>query len=78
MKATFLTSDMQMTVLMAVQRLEYDQPTSDQSQAIEAFVDGKDVLVCLPTGSGKSLCFPVFPLISFMINSQKGNIVLWW
>ena len=37
--------------------------TEDQINVIYSFVCGKDVFVCLPTGSGKSLCFALLPLV---------------
>src|SRR4051812_30855861 len=61
-----------------------------QSRAIAAFLDAEDVLVVLPTGFGKSLCFQlpaltlsrrgegctlvVSPLIALM-NDQVGALV---
>ena len=38
-------------------RLGYQQVKKEQEDAVKAFVSGKDVFVCLPTGFGKSLCF---------------------
>ena len=34
-----------------------------QQHAIKVFVEGHVVFVCLPTGSGKSLCYGVLPLV---------------
>ena len=34
-----------------------------QVEAMEAFVNGKDVFVSLPTGYGKSLIYAILPLI---------------
>ena len=34
-----------------------------QKEAITSFVEGNDVLVILPTGYGKSLCFALLPLV---------------
>lgn len=35
----------------------YDDFRSGQAEAIEALLIGRDAIVLLPTGSGKSLCF---------------------
>ena len=51
------------SIKSAFVKLGYVEPTQDQQQAIKEFVKGKDVLVCLPTGAGKSLCFAAIPLV---------------
>ena len=43
------------------EKLGYSDLTIHQQQAILKFVSGCDVLVVLPTGSGKSVCFAVLP-----------------
>ena len=53
------TLNMEVDVLSsAAQELVYDHITSEQQLhvVVESFVKGQDVLVSLPTGSGKSLC----------------------
>ena len=43
--------------------LGIDKPTTDQEAAVKAFLEGQDVMVVLPTGEGKSLCFAAQPLV---------------
>ena len=43
-------------ILLAFQALGYERPTQEQKEAIRAFVSGSDVMVLLPTGSGKFCC----------------------
>ena len=50
--------------------------TADQERAICEFVKGSDVFVCLPTGSGKSICFAVLPLVFDALRGKKGSICL--
>ena len=40
----------------ALTRLGYDNIRPMQMLAVQSFVQGRDVFVSLPTGSGKSLC----------------------
>ena len=47
----------------AFAKLGYHEPTQSQDEAIYHFIMGEDVFVCLPTGSGKSLCYATLPLI---------------
>jgi len=43
----------------------YKQLKHKQNEAVETFVNGRDVFVSFPTGSGKSLCYlPLSMLVS--------------
>ena len=52
--------DVNATVEVAVRRLGYDSPTTQQKEAVTAFVKGNDVFVSLPTGGVIVLCVPSF------------------
>ena len=67
--------DVEQAILTTVQRLGYDVPTPEQTAALESFVRGEDVLVCLPTGSGKSLWHACLPYIFDILHKKisKGE-----
>ena len=53
------------TVLGAIRRYwGFEQLRPQQSEAIDAALAGRDSLVVLPTGGGKSLCYQVPPAVS--------------
>jgi len=53
------------SVLEALRRVwGYDELRPMQAAAIEAALAGRDALVVLPTGGGKSLCYQLPPLVS--------------
>lgn len=41
----------------------YKRLKDEQMTAIRAFVQGRDVFMCLPTGYGKSACFLILPTV---------------
>ncbi len=47
----------------AALKLGFSSLREKQKETVDAFVRGNDVFVSLPTGSGKSLCFFILPLL---------------
>ena len=47
----------------ALTRLGYENLRPMQKLAVQSFEQGRDVFVSLPTGSGKSLCYWLLPLV---------------
>ena len=72
--------ELYVSVLRSFQKIGYDQPTYEQAQAVCKFTQGKDVLVILPTGGGKSLCFAalphVFDYLKWAYASSEGSSVV--
>lgn len=47
-----------------------------QKEAVQSFVQGNDVIVLLPTGYGKSLCFYLLPFISDFLKYKENSLVI--
>ena len=61
----------------ALQKLGYASFRSmHQRKAIESFVQGNDVFVCLPTGSGKSLCYCILPAVFDHLHGVRSSIAV--
>ncbi len=50
-------------IVAAADVLGYQALRPKQQEAVHAFVSGHDVFVSLPTGSGKSLCYTMLPIV---------------
>eukprot|EP00731_Ephydatia_muelleri_P011886 Em0006g780a len=58
------------------QRLGYASIRLNQLNAIKSFMEGNDIFVILPTGSGKSLCFTVLPFAFDCLYQRDSSIVI--
>ena len=54
-------SNVEVAIRKAFKRLGYTDVKQEQLKAASEFMTGRDVFVCLPTGSGKSMCYGCLP-----------------
>src|SRR5699024_10417699 len=59
-------------LLENLQRLDYQQPTQVQQQAIEPILAGQDILAAAQTGTGKTAAFAL-PVIQTLL-TQGGKV----
>ncbi|MEN8815646.1 MAG: DEAD/DEAH box helicase, partial [Nonlabens sp.] len=61
-------------ILRALQDQGYERPTPIQAQAIPVLLEGKDLLGCAQTGTGKTAAFSI-PIVQDLYNLQppKGK-----
>ena len=74
--ATVSEGNLQGLVQQSGRQLGIATLTGDQERAVCEFARGHDVFVCLPTGSGKSFCFALLPLVLDLIRGTPGSICL--
>ena len=71
MASMMARTKVQESVTSCARRLGYENVKDDQRRVIASFVEGNDVIVCFPTGYGKSFCFFVLPYIFDDIYSRN-------
>ncbi len=59
--ANYSERDIQSAIFKASEKLGYAELCAKQEAAVKSFLKGQHVFVCLPTGSGKSLCYCLLP-----------------
>ncbi len=60
-------------IVRGIKDLGFTKPTPIQKDAIPAALDGRDVLACSATGSGKTAAF-VLPILNHLIAQPRGTI----
>jgi ATP-dependent RNA helicase RhlE len=69
---TFKDLKLDESILKAIEKSGYTKPTPIQEQAIPHILEGKDVLACARTGTGKTAAFAL-PLIQKLIKSANNQ-----
>ena len=70
------TLDIDKALDVASQRMGYERLFPKQREAVEAFIYGRDVFVCLLTGYGKSFCYGCLPIVFDCLRGQTSSIVV--
>lgn len=60
------------SLLKGIKELGFTRPTPIQAQAIPPALQGRDVLACAATGSGKTAAF-VLPVLNQLLGGQRGR-----
>jgi len=64
------------TLQAAARQMGYSTLRQHQIEAVSLFMSGRDVFVSLPTGSGKSLCYCILPVMFDTIQQFSSSIVI--
>ena len=59
-------------LLRGVKEVGFTRPTPIQADAIPPALEGRDVLACAMTGSGKTAAF-ILPILHRLIGRQRGR-----
>lgn len=70
---TFAELGLMPELMRAVSDARYDAPTPIQAQAIPAALQGKDLLACAQTGTGKTAGF-LLPILQRLANGERGRV----
>ena len=63
---------MDSAISFGLNKLNYEQLREYQSKGVVGYLNGQDVFLCFPTGSGKSLLFEVAPFVlSYRYHHEK-------
>ena len=71
MTSTFASLGLSASILQDIARAGFLEPTPIQAQGIPAALQGRDVLGCAQTGTGKTAAF-VIPMVERLADSPKG------
>ena len=69
---TFASLSLDAALMQAVKELGFTRPTPIQSDSIPPALDGRDVLACAQTGSGKTAAF-LLPILHRMLAGKRGT-----
>ncbi|MDB4874548.1 MAG: rhlE 1 [Gemmatimonadetes bacterium] len=69
---SFSTLKLHPDLLRGVKELGFTRPTPIQNDAIPAAIEGRDVLACAATGSGKTAAF-LLPILNQLLSRPRGT-----
>lgn len=67
---SFIDLRLSNSIIEALNAMGYKAPTEIQKQAIPAILDGRDILACAQTGTGKTAAFSL-PILDKMVEKQR-------
>src|SRR5581483_6624122 len=68
---SFGTLELHPSLLRAIKELGFSKPTPIQADAIPPALEGRDVLACAMTGSGKTAAFAL-PILQHLLGKPRG------
>jgi ATP-dependent RNA helicase RhlE len=72
---TFNDFNFDQSLIDGLQSMGYKLPTPIQQQAIPVIQQGKDLIACAQTGTGKTAAF-VLPVLDKIIKTKKAALIL--
>jgi ATP-dependent RNA helicase RhlE len=73
MTVTFADLKLHPSLVTATQELGFVRPTAIQADAIPSALEGRDLLACAATGSGKTAAF-MLPILNRLIDRPRGKV----
>ena len=71
------TLDIDKALDVSSRKMGYERLFPKQREAVEAFISGRDVFVCLPTGYGTtSVSYGCLPIVFDCLRGQTSSIVV--
>jgi superfamily II DNA/RNA helicase len=69
---SFEATGLSESLLKRIREIGYDSPTPIQKESIPEILQGRDILACAQTGTGKTASFAL-PIVDILQNSRKRN-----
>lgn len=71
-RMSFEATGLSESLLKRIREIGYDSPTPIQKESIPQILQGRDILACAQTGTGKTASFAL-PIVDILHNSRKRN-----
>lgn len=71
----FASMDLPVTLKESLAALDFERPTPVQTKVMPHLQQGKDLMVCAQTGSGKTAAFGI-PLVEKILNDRQANALI--